>query len=189
MADVIFGEYNPGGKLSVTFPKSIDQFPPFQAPAPYDHISYKSADSAHGYFWMDKTNQEPLFCFGHGLSYTTFYYEDINVIPAAIDAGDRTYVQMGIHNTGTMDGDEVVQLYLKPPANSSVPRRVKDLRGFQRVHLKVGEYKKVTFCLNERDFSYYSENDHAWKIEPGTYQVLLGSSSRDVRLSQDIVVR
>jgi beta-glucosidase len=186
IADAIFGDVNPGGKLAFTFPKSVSQLPPWLSDL---QINYQSADSAHGYFWFDKNNIAPLFCFGHGLSYTTFGYSVPSVFPNQIYGGDRTWVSLSVQNTGVVAGDEVVQVYVKPPLNSAVPRRVKDLRAFSRINLKPGESKEVSFMLSERDFAYYSEKDSSWVVEPGEYGILIGSSSRDIRQTASLTIK
>ncbi len=179
MAEAIFGEFNPGGHLNVTFPKSESDLPS------YDQVDYflklTSADTAHGYFFYEKTGKKPLFWFGHGLSYTTFRYEDIRLVgSSSISAGDRIDVVVTITNTGELTGDDVVQLYVKPKGGP-IPRRVKDLRGFKRVTLAPKESKKITFTLGPRDFSVYkpdpSTKSGKWEVVPGEYDIIAGSTS------------
>jgi beta-glucosidase len=130
-----------------------------------------------GYRHFDKHNIEPLFPFGYGLSYTTFAYDDLKVTP-----GQAVKVSLTVRNTGSREGAEVVQLYVAPDTHSKVDRPVKELKGFQRVALKPGETRTVSFSLDKSAFSYYSEARHDWVAEPGTYEALVGTSSRDIRL-------
>jgi beta-glucosidase len=188
MAEAIFGEFNPGGHLCVTFPKTISDLPS------YDQIDQEltltSADSAHGYFYFEKTGKKPLFWFGHGLSYTTFKFESIRTVGAAsISSGDRIDVIVSLTNTGDISGDQVVQLYVKPKAGS-LPRRIKDLRGFSRVTLAAKQTREVPFTLGPRDFSVYTPDKATktgkWEVVPGTYDIIAGPSSNpDVLTGQD----
>jgi beta-glucosidase len=149
IADILFGDANPSGKL------------------PMEGIYV-------GYRHFDKHSVEPLFPFGHGLSYTTFAYSDLKVSPHE--------VSLAVRNTGSREGAEVVQLYIGD-SHSSVDRPVKELKGFRRVVLKPGETKTVTFELDKSALSYYSTAKKDWVAEPGTFEVLVGASSRDIRLS------
>ncbi|MGB7567732.1 MAG: glycoside hydrolase family 3 C-terminal domain-containing protein, partial [Chitinivibrionales bacterium] len=145
LAEILFGDVNPSGHLSVTFPNTVNDLPS------YDlvnlQINYPSADTGAGYFYFEKTKKTPLFWFGHGLSYTTFAYTGMSITGgASITAGDRVDVSVTVQNTGSRDGDEVVQLYVRPQNTSTpVPRRAKDLRGFCRVTIPAGQSKAVTF--------------------------------------------
>jgi beta-glucosidase len=186
IAEVLFGDVNPSGHLGVTFPSTTSDLPSYELEN-YE-IKLASADTAHGYFYFEKTGKKPLFWFGHGLSYTSFKFCDISVNgPSTISANDRIDVNVVIQNTGTRAGDEIVQLYVKPPTGGSVPRRVKDLRGFARVSLTPGEYKVVTLTLGSRDFSIYDANTTtktgAWKVIPGAYQIIVGSTSDPLELA------
>ncbi|MBN2038375.1 MAG: glycoside hydrolase family 3 C-terminal domain-containing protein [Chitinispirillaceae bacterium] len=185
IAEILFGDVNPSGHLSVTFPSNANDLPVYTL----DNYEFKctSVDTAHGYFFFEKTGKKPLFWFGHGLSYTTFKYNNIAVHgPSTIAANDRVDISVAVQNTGTCSGDDVVQLYVKPPAGSAVPRRVKDLRGFARVSLEPNEYKIVSFTLGPRDFSIYEPNDMtktgAWNVIPGTYELIVGSTSDPAEL-------
>ena len=169
LADVIFGDYNPGGRLSISFPQTADQLPAWgQA-----YNIYESAGEGRGYYYYDKHNLTPLFAFGHGLSYSSFVYSNLRITGMT--------VQVDVRNAGTRAGDEVVQLYISDPV-ASVDRRVKDLRGFQRVNIAAGATTTVTFTLTDMDLSYWNDNTQSWYAEPGTFNVLVGSSSRDIRL-------
>jgi beta-glucosidase len=182
IADVLFGNYNPGGKLPVTFPRTAAQTPNFELVN--DNLYYPNADTAHGYFRVDKTGQAPLFHFGHGLSYTTFEYSGLSVYPENIAAGDRVYVGLDVKNTGALAGEEVVQLYVSKSADKGVPMRVQDLRGFKKVALEPGETKKVLFALGPNDMAYFDTEgeefggDGGWKVLSGAYKVRAGTSSQ-----------
>jgi beta-glucosidase len=184
LAEMLFGDVNPSGHLCVTFPKTPGDLPAYDATD--QQLYYTSADSAHGYFYFEKTKKTPLFWFGHGLSYTSFTYQGINVMgPTTVSKGERFDVRVYVSNSGLRAGSDVVQLYVKP-VNSSVPRRVKDLRGFSRVTITPGETQTVTFTLGARDFSIYDANPTTktggWKVVPGTYELIAASTSNPAEL-------
>ena len=173
IADILFGDANPSGKLPMTFPKEWKDSPAYgHYPGENGTVDYAEGIYV-GYRHFDKHNIEPLFPFGHGLSYTTFAYSDLKVSPHE--------VSLALRNTGSREGAEVVQLYLGD-SHSSVDRPVKELKGFRRVVLKPGETKTVTFGLDKSALSYYSTAKKDWVAEPGTFEVLVGASSRDIRL-------
>ncbi len=174
IADILFGDANPSGKLPMTWLKEWKDSPAYgHYPGENGVVDYAEGIYV-GYRHFDKHNIEPLFPFGHGLSYTTFTYSDLKV--------SSREVSLNVRNTGAREGAEVVQLYIGDK-HSGVDRPVKELKGFRRVGLKPGETKTVTFGLDKSALSYYSEARHDWVAEPGTFEVLLGSSSRDIRLS------
>ena len=173
LAEIIFGDYNPGGRLSISFPQTADQLPPWGA----SFNTYESAGEGRGYYYYDKHNLTPLFAFGHGLSYTSFVYSNLRIT----QAGGVETVMVDVRNSGTRAGDEVVQLYVSDPV-ASVDRRVKDLRGFQRVNIAPGATVTVTFTLTDQELAYWNDNTSSWYAEPGVYNVLVGASSRDIRL-------
>jgi beta-glucosidase len=187
IAEVLFGDVNPSGHLNVTFPGTVNDLPAYDAIN--NTITLPSADTAHGYFYFEKTNKTPLFWFGHGLSYTTFNLTGIDVRGGntTISAGDRVDVAVAVQNTGNKPGDDVLQLYVKPPTGGAFARRVKDLRGFNRVALQSGETKTVTFTLGARDFSVYNANATTqtgqWQVVPGTYTIMVGSTSDPAELA------
>ncbi len=158
VADVLFGDYNPAGRLPVTYYKSVDQLPAFE--------NYDMAGRTYRYF-----NQEPLYPFGYGLSYTTFSYSNLS-IPVSVVAGDKVSVKVTVTNTGKMEGDEVVQLYLTDE-KASTPRPIRQLEGFQRINLKPGESKEVVFNLDPRQFSNINNKDKR-VIEPGYFTLSVG---------------
>jgi beta-glucosidase len=173
IAEVLFGDYNPGGKLPITFPKSIKQLPPFD-------WNYKGEyKQGIGYRYYDKQKIEPLFPFGYGLSYTEFRYSDLEV-PSIINIDETVNISLKVTNIGKRKGDEVVQLYLQD-IKSSIERPIKELKGFKRVTLEAGETKKVSFKLKPEDLAFYNK-DMKFIVEPGIFKVMIGSSSRDIRL-------
>jgi beta-glucosidase len=188
MAEVLFGDYNPAGRLPMTFPADSAQLPRFGwniMIAPAD--PYENAWEGRGYPYFDYHTMQPLFCFGHGLSYTTFAYSNLSITPAGGYPGDTFLVSVDVKNTGTRGGDEVVQLYLHDE-QSAQPRRYKDLRGFARVPLSAGQTKTVNFGLTERDIEYYDTTRSDWVVEPGPIDVLVGASSLDIRQTGKITV-
>jgi beta-glucosidase len=181
IADVLFGDYNPAGKLPVTFPQSADQLPAFD-------VNYEIADEGRGYRYFDKHQLNPLYPFGHGLSYTQFTYNTMSITPATVHVGDRITVNVSITNTGSRAGTEIVQLYIGDPS-ASLPRPVKELKGFSRVTLTPGQSGIASMEIGEDDLSFYNESAGSWVVEPGDIKLLVGASSRDIRLSQTISVQ
>jgi beta-glucosidase len=182
IADVIFGKYNPGGKLAVSFPIAATQLPPFDIVN--GHIPYEDAGEGRGYTYYDKHNLQPLFCFGHGLSYTTFSYSNIRIFPAIAHAGDRIAVQADVTNTGTIAGDEIAQLYLGQ--QGAADRPIRQLRGFARLSLNAGETRTATFSLTERDFARWDDTQSKFVVPAGTYTIQVGASSRNLPLSASL---
>ena len=182
IAEVLFGDVNPSGHLNVTFPANESDLPSYELIN--NGLTVTSPDSAHGYFYYDKTSKTPLFRFGQGLSYTSFSYSDISIIGGTnIAAGDRFDVKVSVQNTGAVKGDDVVQLYVRPLSTGTIARRTKDLRGFSRISLAAGETQKAQFTLGPRDFSVYDTNTKRWVIVPGTYEILIGSTSDPAELA------
>jgi len=169
VADVLFGDYNPGGKLPLTFPLDVAQVPLF-----YNHKPTGRSDDYHN------LSGQPLFPFGHGLSYTTFEYHKLLIEPPQIKPSEIVKVRFQIQNRGKLTGDEVVQLYLRDML-ASVSRPIMELKRFKRITLKPGESQDVVFELTPEDFTMLDQNLKS-VIEPGTFKIMLGSSSRDIRL-------
>jgi beta-glucosidase len=168
MADILFGDANPSGKLPITFPRSVGQIPIY-----YSHLrTGRPNDPADKYTskYIDSPN-EPLYPFGHGLSYTRFEYANLRV--AGGESGPFT-ISAEVRNAGQRAGDEIVQLYVNDPV-ASVARPVKELKGFRRITLAPGESKRVEFMIRRNDLQFWS--DGAWKVEPGTFKVWVGPSS------------
>jgi len=184
IANILFGDVNPSGKLPVTFPKKLEDIPAHSiAEYPEDgdgNVYYKEGIYV-GYRHFDKNNIEPLFCFGHGLSYTQFEYTDIKT---TMD-NDNVFVSATIKNTGDRQGKEVVQLYVKD-LESEISRPEKELKGFEKIDLNPGEQTTIKFGLKDEDFSYYSDEKKKWIKEPGEYELILGASSKDLRLRKTI---
>ncbi len=178
IADILFGDYNPGGKLTVTFPKTVGQIP-FNFPAkPASQVDGGRNPGLKGN--MSRVNG-PLYPFGYGLSYTTFEYSNMTLSAEVITPKEEVTVSCTITNTGDRAGDEVVQLYTRDIL-SSVTTYEKNLRGFERIHLRPNESKVVTFKLYPRDFELLNQDDK-WVVEPGDFKIMLGASSTDIRLS------
>ena len=168
VAEALFGDYNPGGRLAVTFPKSVGQIPfafPFKPGS-----DESSSTSVYG----------ALYPFGHGLSYTTFTYSDLHISPSHQGVQGDIHVSCKIKNTGKIKGDEVIQLYLRDEI-SSVTTYTKVLRGFERISLKAGEEQTVHFRLRPQDLGLWDKNMN-FRVEPGSFKVMLGASSTDIRL-------
>ncbi|MBM6960617.1 glycoside hydrolase family 3 C-terminal domain-containing protein [Bacteroides caecigallinarum] len=176
IADVLFGDYNPGGKLTVTFPKTVGQIP-FNFPAkPASQVDGGKNPGPDGN--MSRVNGA-LYPFGYGLSYTTFEYSDIQLSPKVITPNETATVTLKVTNTGDMAGDEVVQLYTRDVL-SSVTTYEKNLAGFERVHLQPGETKEVKFTIDRKHLELL-DADMKWVVEPGEFVVIAGSSSEDIR--------
>lgn len=183
VADALFGDYNPGGKLTVTFPKSVGQIPLNFPAKPSSQIDGGKNPGMPGN--MSRVNG-PLYPFGYGLSYTTFEYSDLQVSPKVITPNQKVTVTCKVTNTGKRAGDEVVQLYLRDVV-SSLTTYEKNLVGFERLHLKPGETKEVRFMLDRKDMELLNaKND--WVVEPGEFRVMAGASSEDIRLSDKFAV-
>jgi beta-glucosidase len=165
VADVLFGDINPGGKLPITLPRSAGHLPAY-----YNH----KPSARRGYLF---DSVEPLYAFGFGLSYTTFAFENVRLDRSEIGPGESTRVSVDVANTGTNAGDEVVQLYVRDLV-SSVTRPVKELKGFRRVSLAPGERRTVAFELTPEDLAFF-DIDMTWRVEPGEFRIMVGSSSRD----------
>jgi beta-glucosidase len=185
LASILFGDANPSGKLPVTMPKRFEQSPAF-GHYPGENLEVDYAEGIYvGYRYFDTKNVEPAFPFGFGLSYTKFGYSDLKVVHVMRWAGTRKtqgdVVTLNVKNTGSRDGAEVVQLYVHD-GHSKIDRPVHELKGFERVELKAGESKKVQFDLDRMALSYWSPEKKDWVADPGTFEVQVGSSSRDIRL-------
>lgn len=166
-AEVLFGDYNPGGRLPITFPRSAGQIPSF-----YNH----KPSARQGYLFADK---RPLFAFGHGLSYTTFRYANLRLAQDKIRPSGQTTVQVDLTNTGKVKGDEVVQMYIRDRV-SSVTRPVKELKGFRRVTLEPGQTATVEMAIIPAALSFLDENMNR-VVEPGQFDIMVGSSSVDLK--------
>ncbi len=175
IADVLFGDYNPGGKLPITFYKSIAQLPPFN-----------SYDIRKGRTYM-YLKEKPLFAFGYGLSYTNFKYSDLEIRPKKISPTGKVVVSVDAQNVGDREGDDVVELYVHD-ATPRTKRPIEELKGFQRLNLKPGEIKRVTFILTATQLAFYESSLKRWKVGPGRVNVMIGNSSADIRLTDSLEV-
>jgi beta-glucosidase len=185
MADVLFGDYNPSGKLPMTFPRAIGQIPVYYnyyntgRPATNNNTHYRSA-------YLDLPNS-PQYAFGHGLSYSSFKYDQLNLNKSELVKGETLKVTLKVTNTGKYDGEEVVQLYLKDEVAQPI-RPVKELKDFKKIALKAGETKDVSFVIDESKLSFY--NDELQVItQPGDFKLMIGSASDDIRLEGKFVLK
>ena len=174
LADVLFGDYNPAGRLPVTFYTSVDDLPPFD--------DYRMAGRTYRFF-----KGTPLYPFGDGLSYTTFAYRNLRTSSARLRAADTLIVRVDVTNTGRRAGDEVAQLYVRH-LGSRVERPIEDLRGFRRITLKPGETRTVEFALPASSLAYWSPDTHRWVVEQEPVELAIGASSADIRLRRRIQV-
>jgi len=187
IADVLFGDVNPSGKLPFTFPEKLEDSPAHKMgnyPGKNHTVNYEEGIFV-GYRYFDTEKIDPIFCFGHGLSYTDYEYSDLQINNLSFNKDDKLLVKCNVTNTGKRDGFEVVQLYIND-LESSVERPLKELKGFKKIFLKAGEMRQVNFELDKSAFSFYDINTSGWKAEPGKFKVLVGSSSRDIRLDKEI---
>jgi len=188
IAKILFGDVNPSGKLTITFPKELSDSPAHASKRSYpgnDKVFYDEGIFV-GYRHFDTKNIDPLFPFGYGLSYTTFTYENLTIDKEKIRGDDVLKVSVGITNTGKIKGKEVVQLYIQD-VKSSLERPLKELKGFKKINLNPGQMKTIVFELNKDDLSFYNPIENSWVVEEGTFKILIGSSSRDIRLEGEIL--
>ena len=194
LASVLVGDANPSGKLPFTFPAKLEDVGAHKL-GEYPGNKEELAQSKHrgdtineiyredifvGYRWADKEKIKPLFPFGHGLSYTTFAYGKPSADKKTMTADDTISFTVNVKNTGTREGQEVVQLYISDK-KSSLPRPVKELKGFQKVKLAPGEEKAVTLTIDKKALSFFDDAKHEWVAEPGKFEAIIGSSSRDIK--------
>ncbi|MBU3188824.1 glycoside hydrolase family 3 C-terminal domain-containing protein [Clostridium bowmanii] len=185
--DVLFGDVNPSGKLPETFPRKLQDSPSYlYYGGEGDKSEYREGVFV-GYRYYDKKDMDVLFPFGYGLSYTTFNYSNLKLSSKEIKDTDILTVSVDVTNTGDKEGKEIVELYVGEK-ESNIIRPLKELRGFEKVSLKPGEMKTVTFILTKRAFSYYNTEIKDWYAESGDYQILIGKSSRDIVLNESIYV-
>lgn len=180
LAKIIFGQVNPSGKLSMSFPKKLEDVPAHKLnayPGDEKKDEYYFDDIYVGYRYYDTYNVEPQFPFGFGLSYTTFSYSNLKVAAA----NKKATVTFTVKNTGKSAGADVAQVYVHQQ-KSTLPRPEKELKGFQKIFLQPGESKTVTITLDENAFEYFNDNLNQWVFEPGKFDVLVGNSSRDIKL-------
>lgn len=187
MAEVLFGEVCPGGKLPISYPKSVDQYPEGSIFTGSGYSKKKISNVYSegifvGYRYFDAHAVEPLFPFGFGLSYTSFGYSDLK-----IKQGDQVEVTVTVKNTGSVAGDEIIQLYVHDQ-EACVPRPVRELKGFRRVSLQPGESQEIGFTLHRDAFSFWNPATKNWMLEPGDFEIQIGASSRDIRASKALSI-
>ena len=187
IANILFGDVNPSGKLPLTFPKKLSDSPAHKSTKTFpgdDKVLYDEGIFV-GYRHFDMKNIEPLFPFGYGLSYTTFEYENLKISKDKV-AEDKIFtISCDIINSGEFIGAEIVQLYIQD-VEASVERPLKELKGFKKILLKPGEKGTATFEIDISALSFYDEKNNCWKAEKGFFNILIGSSSRDIRLQNQI---
>ena len=176
IADVIFGDYNPGGRLTQTWPTSLAQLPP---------LSDYNLRNGRTYLY---SKEQSLYPFGYGLSYTKFEYSDLKLPGETLAKNGAATIQVAVKNTGSRAGDEVVQLYVQHP-QSKVVRPIKELKGFSRVSLKPGETKIVSVPLKAESLAWWNEKTNGWEVEPGPVTILIGGSSTDIRLQKTMQIK
>jgi beta-glucosidase len=189
IANILFGDVNPSGKLPITFPKNLSD-----SPAHVSERTYPGDESLRvfydegifvGYRHFDTKNIEPVFPFGHGLSYTKFTYGNLKLSKEKIAEDEKLTVAVDVTNSGDKIGAEVIQLYIQD-INCSVERPFKELKGFKKVKLKPNEKITIKFQLTKEDLSFFDEKNNCWVAEKGQFNILIGSSSRDIRLQGEI---
>lgn len=194
VAGILFGDFNPSGKLPITFPRDLEDLPantPEQYPG-VAGVAHYSEGVFVGYRHYDSNEIDPLFAFGHGLSYTSFAYDNLAISPnRARLTGDSNLtfvVDLDVTNTGNFAGGEAVELYVGMPSTDELPEPPRQLKGFQKVYLEPGETSHLQFVLDTRSLSHWETAAHDWAITPGRYKVMVGSSSRDIRLEGEIAL-
>jgi beta-glucosidase len=175
IAEVLFGDYNPSGKLTMTFPKTVGQIP----------FNFPTKPNAQWEGEKSRVNGA-LYYFGHGLSYTSFSYKNLSITPKQQKMNGSVVVSLDVQNTGTREGTEIVQLYTRDLV-STVTTYEKNLRGFQRVSLQPGETKSISFTLKPADLSLWNR-EMKFVVEPGMFRVMIGSSSEDIRLQGEFEI-
>ncbi|MFX1332703.1 MAG: fibronectin type III-like domain-contianing protein, partial [Promethearchaeota archaeon] len=185
-ANMLFGDVYPSGKLPITFPKKLSDSPahstgnPRNYPGDEEKNVYYDEGIFVGYRWFDEKEIEPLFPFGYGLGYSSFEISDVRLLADKIaGADDRIRVEVVLKNVGEKDGAEVIQIYCHD-TESSVVRPVQELVGFEKVVLQPGERKSIPVLINARDLMFYDVNRHDWYLEPGEFELRVGTSSRDI---------
>jgi beta-glucosidase len=196
LAEILSGRTNPSGKLPITIEKKFEDSPGYvyipkgdtlttngrndmNMSHPINNINYKEGIFV-GYRWYESKEIAPLYHFGYGLSYTTFEYSNIKVSRQTLKAGEQLTVEFDVKNTGKVAGAEVTQLYVQD-IQSSVPRPLKELKGFNKIYLNAGEIKSVKIVLDDKDFAFWDVTKNDWYAEPGEFNISVGSASNDIR--------
>ena len=203
LAEILSGKTNPSGKLPITIEKEFKDSPgydympkgenvntdwedDFNMDFPIHNIEYKEGIFV-GYRWYEKKKIEPLFPFGYGLSYTTFSYSDLKLSKPEFMKEENVTLQFNLSNTGGIDGAEITQVYIRD-IESSVPRPIKELKGFKKVFLKSGESKTVRISLDVKDFAFWDLEKKDWDAEPGQFEIMIGTSSDDIKLKSIVTL-
>ena len=187
IVDILLGKVNPSGKLAETYPTALEETAS-TANFPGNPLTVEYREGIYvGYRYFDTAKKDVLFPFGYGLSYTSFEYSDMKVSADSIKDTDTLTVSFKVKNTGSVAGSEIAQVYVKD-SESTVFRPEKELKGFKKVFLAPAEEKEVTITLDKRAFAYYNVNLHDWHVETGAFEVLVGASSRDIKLSATVNV-
>jgi beta-glucosidase len=183
VAAVLFGKVNPSGKLPDTFAASRNDYPDAgHFPDVDNKVTYAEGIYV-GYRHFDKEKIQPLFPFGYGLSYTTYEYSNLKLSSSQLDAGGQITADLDVKNTGSRAGEEIVELYLHQQ-HPTIDRPVRELKGFAKVALNPGESKTVELHISPRDLCYYDVAGRQWKADAGQYEIEIGASSRDIRLTE-----
>ncbi|MFZ1977619.1 MAG: glycoside hydrolase family 3 C-terminal domain-containing protein, partial [Bacteroidota bacterium] len=188
VADVILGNYNPSGKLPITFPKRWEDCSAYKSYKAQDSVSEYLDGIFVGYRHFDADNIEPLYPFGYGLAYASFEYKDLKVQELTEDSKEYFKVSFTLENTGKLNGTEVAQLYVSA-VESKIERAPKELKAFRNISLKEGETVKIEMNIDKNAFSYYNTAKKEWTTDPGKYEILIGSSSRDIKLKEAIEIK
>lgn len=188
IAEILLGETNPSGKLPMTFPTKWEDCSAFNTYKKEDGTTRYEDGIYVGYRHFEKYNIKPLFPFGFGLSYTTFKYNDLKLSSKEVSKNDKLIVALNVKNTGSIKGSEVVQLYVKD-IHSSIDRPVKELKGFTKVSLNAGEEKNVEFSIDQKALSFFDPKTKEWTAESGEFEILIGSSSQDIKLKEKFILK
>ena len=183
LANVLFGMVNPSGKMPITFPKNLADNPSFNNYPGDKAVKYEEGIYV-GYRHYESKQIETLFPFGHGLSYTRFDFDSL-ASPDSVKIGDEFQASLTITNVGDVSGSEVVQLYIRD-VEASVDRPLKELKGFNKIHLDAGESKLVSFAINELDLAFFDPGQEKWVTEPGEFELQIGNSSQDIKVQKTI---
>lgn len=187
IVDILLGKVNPSGKLAETYPLALEDNPS-NSNFPGSPITVEYREGIYvGYRYYDTAKKDVLFPFGYGISYTTFEYSDVKLSADSIKDTDTLTVSFKVKNTGTVAGAETAQVYVKD-TETTIFRPEKELKGFKKIFLEAGEEKEVTITLDKRSFAFYNVNIHDWQVETGAFDILVGASSRDIRLTATVNV-
>lgn len=187
LADILYGKVNPSGKLAETFPLKLEDNPSYHYfPGGPDIVEYRESIYV-GYRYYDTVNQEVLYPFGHGLSYTTFEYSDLQLSQKQLTTSQKLKISFKVKNIGIVAGKEIVQLYVRD-LESTAFRPAKELKGFAKVDLQPGEQTEVSIEINWRAFAYFNTDLKDWHVEAGAFEILVGASSKDIRLKETIKI-